>query len=50
MPDIVKSEIAKMDVPTKKNNIISGYYKLIPITDGKIAKMEVLVVKIEVIT
>jgi hypothetical protein len=45
----VKSEIAKMDVLKSKSNVISGYYKLIPITEAKIAKMDVFVVKIDMI-
>jgi len=49
LPDIVKSEIAKMDVLKNKSSVISGYYKLIPITGSRIAKMDVLVVKIDVI-
>jgi len=50
LPDFVKSEIAKMDPLTAKKRTISGYYKLIPIQDNEIAKMDVLMVKIDVIT
>ena len=49
LPDIVKSEIAKMDALKRKNSVISGYYKLAPIEGGKIANMDVMVVKIDVI-
>jgi len=50
LPDFVKSEIAKMEKSDKKNIIISGYYKLIPIENRKIANMEEIIVKIEIIS
>jgi hypothetical protein len=50
LPDFVKSEIAKMDASKSKSNLISGYYRLTPITDDRIAKMDVLIIKIDVIT
>lgn len=50
MPDFVKLEIAKMDTSVKKNIIISGYYRLIPLNNNGIAKMDELIVKIEIIS
>ena len=50
LPDFVKSEIAKMDVLKPKKVIISGYYKLIPLYPEKIAKMDELIVKIDIIS
>ena len=43
-------EIAKMDEYKQKNVMLSGYYTLYPINVGKIAKMDAILVKIEVIT
>ena len=42
--------IAKMDSLNETNNIIPGYYMLYPIDLGKIAKMDALIVRIDVIT
>jgi hypothetical protein len=50
LPDFVKSEIAKMDVSKSKKVIISGYYRLIPLLPGKIAKMDQFIAKIDIIT
>jgi hypothetical protein len=50
MPGFVKSGIAKMDELNKKNGIISGYYRLIPVDNRQIAKMDELIVKIETIS
>ena len=41
--------IAKMDDLKGKSYIKSGYYMLSPISTGKIAKMDEILVKIEVI-
>ena len=50
LPDFVKLEIAKMEKSNKENIIISGYYKLIPIENRTIAKMEEIIVKIDIIS
>jgi hypothetical protein len=50
LPDFVISEIAKMEKTGTKCDIISGYYKLIPIENAKIANMEEIVVKIDIIS
>ena len=42
--------VAKMDGLTGKNNLSSGYYLLYPIGVGQIAKMDEMLVRIEVIT
>lgn len=49
LPDFVKLEIAKMERPSKEYVIISGYYKLTPIENRKVAKMEEIIVKIDII-
>ena len=49
LPGFVKSEIAKMEKSNTNNTIISGYYKLIPIGNTQIAKMEEIIVKIDII-
>ena len=38
-----------MDEYDQKNNLLSGYYTLYPIHVDKIAKMDAILVKIEVI-
>lgn len=43
------SEIAKMDALNHKNHTLSGRYHLIPLSGKKIAKMDALIVKIDVI-
>lgn len=45
-PDV----LAKMDVLTTWNNDISGYYRLVPLGVERIAKMDELVVRLDVIT
>lgn len=45
-----RPRIAKMDELTDQNNAISGYYRLVPIDVNGIAKVDELLVKIEVIT
>jgi len=42
-------EIAKMDAIKGKNDTLSGRYKLVPIAAQKIAKMDALIVEIDVI-
>ncbi|MBW1899744.1 MAG: hypothetical protein JRI61_11880 [Deltaproteobacteria bacterium] len=42
--------IAKMDELARRSNLISGYYMLYPVTAGKIAKMDEMLVRIDVIT
>jgi hypothetical protein len=42
--------VAKMDALIKKNNLISGYYMLYPVALGKVAKMDEIIVRIDVIT
>lgn len=42
-------EIAKMDAIKGKNNTLSGRYKLVPIAGKMIAKMDALIVEIDVI-
>ncbi len=42
--------IAKMDELIEKSSLISGYYMLYPIAGRRIAKMDEMLVKIEVIT
>jgi len=42
-------EVAKMDAIKGKNNTLSGRYELIPIAGKNIAKMDALIVKIDVI-
>jgi len=48
--DKVTGMIAKMDASIRKPKIITGYYMLYPVAGGKIAKMDKLLVKIDVIT
>ena len=48
LPDFVKAEIAKMEKSNKKNTLISGYYVLIPLSDKKIAKIEKMIIKIDI--
>ena len=43
-------EIAKMDEYEKKNDLISGYYTIYPIHVDRFAKMDGMLVKIDVIT
>ena len=50
LPDFVISEIAKMGKKGTKYDIISGYYKLTPIENSRIAKMEEIIVKIDIIS
>jgi hypothetical protein len=50
LPDSVKSEIAKMDSSYPKTNIITGYYRLIPLYPKEIAKMDEFIVKIDIIS
>ena len=45
-----KGKIAKMDEYEGKNGLISGYYALYPIHIDRIAKMDGMLVKIEIIT
>lgn len=42
--------IAKMDELTGRNDCLSGHYKLVPIDLSGVAKMDELIVKIDVIT
>ena len=42
-------KIAKMDDLAKNHNLISGYYMLYPVAVGKIAKMDEMLVKIDLI-
>ena len=42
--------IAKMDAFKSNNDMNTGVYQLIPITDGKIAKMDAMVVQLTVMT
>ena len=48
-PEINDQIIAKMNELDVKSNLLSGYYMLYPITNGKIAKMDKMLVKIELI-
>jgi hypothetical protein len=45
-----KEKIAKMDEYEGKNELISGYYTLYPVHVGQIAKMDAILVKIDLIT
>ena len=45
-----KEKIAKMNEYEDKNDLISGYYTLYPIHVDRFAKMDAMLVKIEVIT
>jgi len=49
--NVCKSEqsIAKMDMKFDLNNVTSGIYKLFPVTSPEIAKMDPIIVKIEMI-
>ena len=49
-PEISSQVIAKMDELHPKYHLISGYYMLYPIKSGKIAKMDEMLVKIEIIS
>ena len=49
-PEINDQMIAKMDELGGKSKLLSGYYMLYPITNGKIAKMDEMLVKIELIS
>lgn len=49
-PEINSHMIAKMDELNGKFKLISGFYMLYPITSGKIAKMDKMLVKIELIS
>ncbi len=42
----VNQTIAKMDALSPENNIISGKYKLVPVSSDLIAKMDTLIVEI----
>jgi len=42
--------IAKMDASKANNVMNTGVYQLIPVTDGKIAKMDALIVQLTVMT
>ena len=42
--------IANMDASKSNYNMNTGIYQLIPITDGKIAKMDALIVQLTVMT
>ena len=42
--------IANMDASKSNYNMNTGVYKLIPMTDGKIAKMDALIVQLTVMT
>jgi hypothetical protein len=44
------SHLAKSDASTLKNVVISGNYRLIPLTASHLAKSDALIVKIDVIT
>ena len=51
-PNLLENDpkmIAKMDDLKGKSCIISGYYMLYPISTGRIAKMDEMLVKIEVV-
>jgi len=50
IPAFVKSKIAKMDELNIDNQIISGRYLLIPLDSGRIAKMDLFIVNIDVIS
>jgi hypothetical protein len=45
-----KPEIAKMDAQKGKTLITSGRYQLVPLYNGTIAKMDVLIVEIDVVS
>ena len=45
-----RSEIAKMDASGTKSNISSGRYQLVPLCNGVIAKMDALIVEIDVVS
>jgi hypothetical protein len=45
-----RSVIAKMDASEMKNTISSGRYRLVPISNGVIAKMDALIVEIDVVS
>jgi len=45
-----RSKIAKMDASEAKNIITSGRYRLVPLCNEKIAKMDALIVKIDVVS
>jgi hypothetical protein len=45
-----KSQIAKMDASGAENIISSGCYRLMPLCNGVLAKMDELIVKIDVIS
>jgi hypothetical protein len=49
-PEINSHMIAKMDELNGKFKLISGFYMLYPITSGKIAKMDKMLVKIQLIS
>lgn len=50
LPDFVKSKIAKMDLSNPNSSLISGYYMISPITGDEIAKMDVIVARIDVLS
>ena len=50
MPAFVKSKIAKMDDLIDEASLIPGYYILIPADSRHIAKMDYLIVKIDIIS
>jgi len=43
-------EKLQMDELTRRNNCLSGHYRLVPIDRSGVAKMDELIVKIDVIT
>ena len=45
-----RSVIAKMNELTRRNDCLSGHYRLVPIDLNRVAKMDELIVKIDVIT
>jgi hypothetical protein len=45
-----RSKIAKMDASGAENTISSGRYRLVPLSRGVIAKMDALIVKIDVVS
>jgi hypothetical protein len=47
--DTNPDKIAKMDDLSKNNSLTSGYYMLYPVAVGKIAKMDEMLVKIDLI-
>jgi hypothetical protein len=48
--NVEKEKIAKMDELGHKSELVSGYYILYPVHGDQVAKMDAMLIKIEVIT